>query len=57
MEPRLSENAFEPLREAAISDSTLTHPALRSVEDQNAMVAATARFHRAYFASRSATGI
>ena len=28
MEPRLSENAFEPLREAAISDSVLTHPAL-----------------------------
>ena len=28
MEPRTSENAFEPLREAAISDSVLTHPAL-----------------------------
>ena len=28
MEPRTSKNAFEPLREAAISDSVLTHPAL-----------------------------
>ena len=28
MEPRTSENAFEPLREAAVSDSILTHPAL-----------------------------
>ena len=28
MEPRTSENAFKPLREAEISDSVLTHPAL-----------------------------
>ena len=28
MEPSTSENAFEPLREAAISDSILTHPTL-----------------------------
>ena len=33
MEPRLSENAFEPLREAAISDSILTHPALASLRE------------------------
>ena len=31
MEPRTSENAFEPLREAAISDSVLTHPALKAI--------------------------
>ena len=30
MEPRKSENAFEPLREAAVSDSILTHPALEA---------------------------
>ena len=30
MEPRKSENAFKPLREAAVSDSILTHPALTS---------------------------
>ena len=28
MEPGTSENAFEPLREAAIAGSVLTHPAL-----------------------------
>ena len=31
MEPRKSENAFEPLREAAVSDSILTHPALERI--------------------------
>ena len=31
MEPRTSENPFEPLREAAIAGSVLTHPALERV--------------------------
>ena len=32
MEPRTSENAFEPLREAAIAGSVLTHPALTATK-------------------------
>ena len=39
MEPRLSENAFEPLREAAISDSVLTHPALSTAEAAKTVLA------------------
>ena len=38
MEPRTSENAFEPLREAAIAGSVLTHPALRRSRSESHMM-------------------